>query len=163
MSKHDENAHEDGAKILIEVKGNEVKTQISGCSCGLLRACLGLLNALEHDGRLQEIFSTALDASSNVVEIRTPEDFLRVLSKEVGLKGKDRGEEGDFFTDIGAKYKVKPEDAEHRTIEAMSKYGGTFVKELAELYRRADGNNEQKLISSFRDYFEDYAKKALGD
>ena len=84
MSKHDENAHEDGAKILIEVKGNEVKTQISGCSCGLLRACLGLLNALEHDGRLQEIFSTALDASSNVVEIRTPEDFLRVLSKEVG-------------------------------------------------------------------------------
>lgn len=41
-------------------------------------------------------------------------------------------------------------------IEMMEKYGGSFVKALAECYRRADPINARKLENTFREYFDEY-------
>lgn len=46
--------------------------------------------------------------------------------------------------------------SEH-TLENMDKYGGSFVKQLAILYRYADHGNKAKLEATFREYFEKYA------
>ena len=43
-----------------------------------------------------------------------------------------------------------------RVIEAMEKYGGSFVKALAECFRRADNNNYEKLKAVFTNYFNEY-------
>lgn len=45
---------------------------------------------------------------------------------------------------------------DERTLENMERYGGSFVKALAELYRRADPANKKKLKECFREYFEKY-------
>jgi hypothetical protein len=42
------------------------------------------------------------------------------------------------------------------TLEAMEKYGGSFVQALAELYRRADIGNRATLIGAFRETFKKY-------
>lgn len=41
-------------------------------------------------------------------------------------------------------------------LEKMERYGGSFVKKLAELYRLADPFNKKKLEKYFREYFEEY-------
>jgi hypothetical protein len=41
-------------------------------------------------------------------------------------------------------------------LEAMTKYGGSFVKQLAILYRLADPNNKKKLENTFGDFFRKY-------
>jgi len=41
-------------------------------------------------------------------------------------------------------------------LERMETYGGSFVKQLALLYRLADPINKRKLLNCFREYFEQY-------
>jgi hypothetical protein len=51
-------------------------------------------------------------------------------------------------------------DEEFKTVEMMEKYGGSFVKALAECFWRADPINFQKLKSTFIEYWIEYSKKA---
>jgi len=46
------------------------------------------------------------------------------------------------------------------TLNAMETYGGSFVKTLAELYRRADPTNKKRLEQCFKEYFTTYEKIA---
>ena len=48
------------------------------------------------------------------------------------------------------------EQERHDVYVAMTKYGGSFVKKLAEAYKHADSINAHKLETVFRDYFEKY-------
>jgi len=43
----------------------------------------------------------------------------------------------------------------------MEKYGGSFVKQLAKLYRLADPVNKAKLENCFKDYFDEYHKRIV--
>lgn len=45
------------------------------------------------------------------------------------------------------------------TIEAMSKYGGSFVKALAEMARRADPQNLAKIKAAWPEYWTEYKIK----
>ena len=45
-------------------------------------------------------------------------------------------------------------------IETMEKYGGSFVKALANAMRHADANNYSKLVSSFSNYVSEYRAMA---
>lgn len=45
-----------------------------------------------------------------------------------------------------------------KIIEAMETYGGSFVKALAECFRRADPVNFAKLRQTFKDYWLRYEK-----
>jgi len=45
-------------------------------------------------------------------------------------------------------------------LEAMDKYGGSFVKQLAKLYRLADPQNQKRLESTFQEYFAKYDEVA---
>lgn len=47
-------------------------------------------------------------------------------------------------------------DQEFETVENMTKYGGSFVKALAECFRHADPNNFQILKSVFSEYWAQY-------
>lgn len=42
------------------------------------------------------------------------------------------------------------------TVDAMEKFGGSFVKVLATLARHADGFNLQKIKDAWPDYWHDY-------
>lgn len=44
--------------------------------------------------------------------------------------------------------------------EAMRRYGGGFVRDLGELWRRGDPDNQKKLKSAFSEYWERYAEIA---
>ena len=43
-------------------------------------------------------------------------------------------------------------------LEAMQRYGGSFIRALAECFYRADDNNFKKLKDTFSDYWEQYEK-----
>ena len=45
-------------------------------------------------------------------------------------------------------------------IEAMEKYGGSFVQSLALCWLRADPNNRAKLEAAFQDVFRKYERVA---
>ncbi len=51
------------------------------------------------------------------------------------------------------------QDYTYWTIEAMKKYGGSFVKALAELAARSDGPNLVKIRSTWPEYWGDYEQK----
>jgi hypothetical protein len=44
----------------------------------------------------------------------------------------------------------------YKVLEAMTKYGGGFVKSLAECCYRADRNNYKILETAFKEYFDEY-------
>ena len=52
------------------------------------------------------------------------------------------------------------DDKEYEIIECMQKYGGSFVKALAECLLRADPTNYQKLKQAFPEYILEYTKLA---
>lgn len=52
----------------------------------------------------------------------------------------------------------KPEDFE--VIDAMRRYGGSFVRALAETAACADCNNLRRLKEAFPDYWKHYAEVA---
>ncbi len=51
-------------------------------------------------------------------------------------------------------------DSEMAVIEAMETYGGSFVKALAECFRRADPINFGKLKNTFSEYWSRYETMA---
>lgn len=56
------------------------------------------------------------------------------------------------------KPKLTPREIE-RAVDNMIIYGGSFVKDLAKLYIKADSTNKNNLLRSFELYFVDYSKK----
>lgn len=48
-------------------------------------------------------------------------------------------------------------DEDLRVVEAMEKWGGSFVKALAEAARRADAVNLGKLKAAFPEYWKKYS------
>jgi len=54
-------------------------------------------------------------------------------------------------------------EEEFKTIETMLKYGGGFVKSLANCFHRADVNNFKKLKNAFPKYWEKYNKISKED
>lgn len=51
---------------------------------------------------------------------------------------------------------MAPHDYMLFVTDLMDKYAGSFVKALAECYRRADGTNKTILVSTFTNYFLEY-------
>lgn len=51
---------------------------------------------------------------------------------------------------------MAPHDYMLFVTDLMDKYAGSFVKALAECYRRADGGNKTILLSTFTHYFLEY-------
>lgn len=47
-------------------------------------------------------------------------------------------------------------EQDYKTVEMMEKYGGSFVKTLAELARRADNVNLAKIKSTWSEYWKEY-------
>jgi len=47
-------------------------------------------------------------------------------------------------------------EREHEVVAAMSRYGGSFVKGLAECFRTADPDNFNTLRTAFPDYWREY-------
>lgn len=50
-----------------------------------------------------------------------------------------------------------------KIIDTMEAYGGSFVKALAECFRRADRNNFAKLKYTFSNYWSEYEKIVRGE
>lgn len=51
-------------------------------------------------------------------------------------------------------------DQDLKVIEAMEKYGGSFVKALAEAAKRADAFNLEKIKTTFSEYWQQYTEMA---
>jgi hypothetical protein len=51
--------------------------------------------------------------------------------------------------------------SEEKVVDAMLKYGGSFVKALAEAYIRGDIHNRRKIRETWSNYWEEYQKMAL--
>ncbi len=49
-------------------------------------------------------------------------------------------------------------EEDNKIVEAMEKYGGSFVKALAEAARHADPINLQKIKDTWSNYWNDYKK-----
>jgi hypothetical protein len=50
-----------------------------------------------------------------------------------------------------------------KVVEAMEKFGGSFVQALAAAFRRADTNNFIKLVGTFSDYYNQYREMAKNE
>jgi hypothetical protein len=58
---------------------------------------------------------------------------------------------------------MTPDDA---TLDAMTRHGGQFVQQLAQLFRVADPVNRARILHTFEDYFVRYqniARRATED
>jgi hypothetical protein len=53
---------------------------------------------------------------------------------------------------------IKPTD--YDVIEAMKRYGGSFVKKLAEAFALADPQNQARLKAAFPEYWKKYTEMA---
>lgn len=51
-------------------------------------------------------------------------------------------------------------DEDYFVVEAMEKFGGSFVKALANMCRHADPINLQKIKRAWPEYWEEYTKMA---
>jgi len=51
-------------------------------------------------------------------------------------------------------------EEDFETVEAMRMYGGSFVKQLAELYNCADHINLQKIKDTWPEYWKQYSEMA---
>ena len=58
----------------------------------------------------------------------------------------------------GSMEQLENDARDYWTIEAMAKYGGSFVKSLAEAARRADRQNLAKIKSTWVEYWTEYEK-----
>lgn len=52
-------------------------------------------------------------------------------------------------------------DVIETTLEGMDRFGGSFVKELGRLFRRADQVNRMKCLLAWTDYFIQYSKQGV--
>lgn len=53
-------------------------------------------------------------------------------------------------------------DEDLKIVEAMERYGGSFVKALANAARQADHYNLGKIRATWKDYWETYREMAIG-
>lgn len=58
----------------------------------------------------------------------------------------------------GATKQLESDARDYWTIEAMAKYGGSFVKALAEAAGRADPQNLGRIKFAWPEYWEEYEK-----
>ncbi len=58
----------------------------------------------------------------------------------------------------GSVEQLENDARDYWTIEAMTKYGGSFVKALAEAARRADRQNLAKIKTTWVEYWAEYEK-----
>lgn len=56
----------------------------------------------------------------------------------------------------------RSDDLKNQVIDNMVKYGGSFVKALADCAIKADYSNFGKLVDAFEDYFWDYRPEKFG-
>lgn len=49
-------------------------------------------------------------------------------------------------------------DQDYWTLKAMSKYGGGFVKALAQAAHQADANNRERIKNAFPEYWKEYTR-----
>jgi len=49
-------------------------------------------------------------------------------------------------------------EVDDATLENMDKYGGSFIRALANLYRRADDENRAEIRRTFARYFQTYKR-----
>lgn len=61
------------------------------------------------------------------------------------------------------KYMSCLNEQEFNTVENMSKYGGSFIKALAECFHHADVHNKRLLITTFPTYWEQYSPDKRND
>lgn len=80
------------------------------------------------------------------------EEIMKLVEYEKALREKAFEVEMEKIGLIG----LKEED--YKTLDNMSKYGGSFVKSLSETFRRADAKNFAKLKKVFSEYWERYSK-----
>jgi len=59
---------------------------------------------------------------------------------------------------VGTEKQIEEGARDYWTIEAMSKYGGSFVKALAEAARHADMQNLAKIKTTWVEYWAEYEK-----
>ena len=59
---------------------------------------------------------------------------------------------------VGTEKQITDDARDYWTIEAMVKYGGSFVKALAEAARRADRQNLAKIKATWVEYWTEYEK-----
>lgn len=52
------------------------------------------------------------------------------------------------------------EEQDYKTVEAMEKYGGSFVQALSVCFRKADPINFMKLRLAFSEYWKQYESMA---
>ena len=64
--------------------------------------------------------------------------------------------EGGECPEARAYHAAMVAERDHMIIDAMEKYGGSFVKVLAQLCRRADANNLRKIKETWPNYWKDY-------
>lgn len=118
-------------------------------------------NGVEDDGHETFLFGRADDGFNFTKTAQKPYDevvvaVLKAIKKVLGgaiTLSSDGGDE--VFADV----EIDPA----RVAGAMRKYGGGFVKALAEAIVRADSENLEKLRGAFPEYFEKYAKMAEGE
>ena len=55
---------------------------------------------------------------------------------------------------------MNPDVTESNILEAMERYGGSFVRGLAHLFRLADPHNQAILRNAFGHYFREYEAMA---
>lgn len=53
-----------------------------------------------------------------------------------------------------------PTTTDYDTTDAMLRFGGSFVKQLATLYRLADDDNQQRIKTAWPEYWAKYADLA---
>jgi hypothetical protein len=53
------------------------------------------------------------------------------------------------------------EPSDEQIVDTMAKMGGSFVKALADCWRRGDGHNKAKLKAAFPEYWRDYRAKTV--
>jgi hypothetical protein len=61
---------------------------------------------------------------------------------------------------LSQKRKNKMSEKDYKTVEAMARFGGSFVKELAVLASRADPENLKKIKDTWPEYWSRYEKMA---
>jgi hypothetical protein len=49
---------------------------------------------------------------------------------------------------------------EYEIVEAMVRFGGSFVQQLGRLIRLADADNKRRLVEAFPEYIEEYREIA---
>lgn len=99
------------------------------------------IDDVEFDPELREVLFKGEDESMTVVALFKKMDLI--YDRYCSLNERGRMNESDM-----------------KTLEAMEKYGGSFVSHLATAARHADPVNLQKIKATFSEYWREYKEMA---